>query len=152
MEPDEFIVNCGNQTIIAKHFPVSCISLNGRDLISIDKLGDELKVSAHVYSEDHRIIAKIEQNNFTLNPNNTFDLVNEPRNILAIQDDHENWILKVNYHNRRSTTITGIFGEGIEKYVILNPDKTIVMPQRDVISGADCTRYPGYNLTAIQVP
>jgi len=80
----------------------------GHDLLWITSEGGKLYVSANIW--DGKIMAQIENNEFTLNPNNYFKKERPDSHTLAVEDQMTFERLRVKFLNPHAVVVTGIFG------------------------------------------
>jgi hypothetical protein len=89
----------GNTPITTKSFPQNAINVHGRILLSINKRGAAVAVSAEIVSPDTRYIAVLEDNHWKTNPNNYMSKYNPDFSSLIVDDQHNKRVLDVRYMN-----------------------------------------------------
>ena len=64
----------GSNVLYAQTYPFAAIIVNGEPKLIVDKnKHGEIAVTLDIFDPDHKIVARIKQNNFIINPNNYFD-------------------------------------------------------------------------------
>ena len=106
----------GSLPVATKIFPQAIIKVHGQKLLSIDKKGDAIAVSANIFSRDGRVIAVLENNHWTTNPNNVFKKDHPDFSTLIVCDQYNKEVLNVRYLNEMA----------IRMYVILRYNNTEV--------------------------
>lgn len=109
--PDSFLKLFIGGTAVAfpPTFPVNILEVEDDPQITLDKVGNRLTLNMKVFDSDpdSRIIATIEQNRFTVNPNNYFKIDFPPdHSMLSVTDQHNVEALKVDYVNERAMKIS----------------------------------------------
>lgn len=100
---DALMVFMGNHVAISESLPARIISLNGRDILTVDKDGDgALALSFTVYDSDNKIIVQFNRGEFTVNHNNIFRMLRNDRSSLQIIDQRGNTVLNTRFFNRRA--------------------------------------------------
>lgn len=97
-----------------------CIILNidGKNVLWVEKADTGVLINASVFDPDKKIMAEIEKNNVTVNPNNTFKREIK-KHTLVVVDQSDQEVLNVDFVNPHAMIITGIFYlEGNEKLVV----------------------------------
>ena len=96
------------------------LNLSGEDALWVERAGTGMLISAKVFDPDKKIMAEIEKNKVTINPNNTFKHEIKKHSLVVVsQADQE--VLNVNFMNPHVMIITGIFyGEGFGRLVASN--------------------------------
>jgi len=80
----------------------------GFSWVDVRQSGSGIYVDAQLFAEDGRIMAKIEDNKFSVNQNNTFD-VGGDRSTLIVHDDHDREVLNVRFMNPTTIRIYATF-------------------------------------------
>jgi hypothetical protein len=75
------------------------IRIKKDSLLSVNKEGHGIQISAKIFSEDRRIIAKIVNNEFYINPNNYFRRERPDKYTLIVYDQQDRMILYIRYLN-----------------------------------------------------
>ena len=122
---DAVILLMGNQAIYNSTFPHTVLEMSGRNMLSIDKIGMGMTITADVFSADGRIIAELVNNDFYVNPNNYFK-VKHDANSLIVHDQEKNEVLNVRYLNPSTIKIKGIFRYPNHWPFIIGEDKIIL--------------------------
>ncbi len=109
----------GKMPVYATSFPHRVISVDKDEvLLSIDKKGKGIAVSARLFSDDGKIVAEIDRNEFFLNPSNYFRRDRPDKSSLIVYDLRGERVLDVRYLNERAVRILAHFrhpsGAGVE--------------------------------------
>src|SRR5580692_1438199 len=66
------VVQFGGNLVIVKGSKCTILRIEKEDLLWVERKNDGLLISAKVFDPEHKIMADIQQNNVTVNPNKTF--------------------------------------------------------------------------------
>jgi hypothetical protein len=80
----------------------------GKNVLWIERSKAGLQISAKVFGPDSLIVAEVDRNEITVNPNNTFKR-NIEKHKLVVVDNRDREVLNVDFVNPRWAVITGIF-------------------------------------------
>ena len=92
-----------------KVLPFTVLKIGAEDIIWVQWTNNGLFVSANVWREDGRAVAKLINNAFTINPNNYLHIERPDRHELRIFDKVGGLILKVRYVNEWAIAFQGTF-------------------------------------------
>ena len=84
------------------------LNIGGEDMLWIERASTGILVSAKVFSPDRRIVATVEKNNVTVNPNNTFKRKIGKHTLLVV-DELNQEVLNVDFVNPHLMMIDGLF-------------------------------------------
>lgn len=104
---------------------VTALSIDGQDIIVLTEESGGVFLSANLYREDRRVVAKIVRNQFEINPNNYFKLDRPDRHELNIFDKNNRRVLHVRFLNETTFMVEGVF-YGPKKKVEVTQDEVIV--------------------------
>lgn len=125
---DQVAVMVGSEVFIEKRFPVTILQVADQPRLVLDRKDGKVSVSLDIFDSDPnpRIIAKIENNKFTVNPNNYFK--SDPSSDgsrLRVIDQHDIEVLNVDFFNERSLRITAVlYFPGIQGPLRITNEKT----------------------------
>ena len=85
------------------------IKVAGEDLLSIDRKDSGIAITAKIFSADRRIVAKITDNEFAINPSNYFRRERPDHHTLAVFDQQDQRVLYVRYLNASAIKLLGTF-------------------------------------------
>jgi len=103
-------------------FPHTVIQFKNNPLLIINKIGNNITLSASVSSADGHIVAEIRDNNFNINPNNYFRIDRPDYHTLIVYDQENNQLLNVEYINSKSIKFFGKFNIPNHSPIIINED------------------------------
>ncbi|HEY0375986.1 MAG TPA: hypothetical protein VGC87_03430 [Pyrinomonadaceae bacterium] len=126
ISPKAVFIFFGNSAAFTDRLRITAIRFVGKDLISLSRTPDGLNVSAQVFSEDGRIIAEIEDNEFHVNPNNYFKVKRPDESTLIVYDQQNNPVLNVRYLNPSAIKILGVFHSPNREPVVIEEEKLIL--------------------------
>jgi hypothetical protein len=108
--PDAMIIFLGNSVAYQINpFPINIFTVAGQSFLSIDKIKDNLYISAKIFSYDSKILAEIRDNIFYINPNNYFRIERPNKHTLVVYDQQSRKVLDIYFINSKSVKILGIF-------------------------------------------
>lgn len=85
------------------------LRIAGKDLLTMKRSAAGILMGAKVFSKDERIVAEIEDNEFTVNPNNYFKIKHPDASTLVVYDQYDDEALNVRYANSHMLRVTGRF-------------------------------------------
>ncbi|MDR3560724.1 MAG: hypothetical protein P4N59_04690 [Negativicutes bacterium] len=133
--PDNALrVYFGSDVGIATQFPVTVLQIGDKPQISFDRSGTNIQISAEVYSRDKRIIARIHNNKFDINPNNYFRIEQDPHT-LTVFDQENDMVLSVHFANAHAVKVTGRFAMPNGRTLLVKDEGALVMPNNISIGG-----------------
>jgi len=94
------------------------IMIKGERVLSFERVGQEIAISARVFSRDRRIVAEIRRNEFFVNPNNYFRRERPDTHSLRVFDQEGRKVLDVRFLNPRAIRFLGIFNHPAHEVVI----------------------------------
>ena len=116
---DTLLFYFGNSLAWTEGFPRTVLRIKNDDIITINRGPSGLQVSAKIFSEDLRIIAKIVNNEFFLNPNNYFRRERPDKHTIIIYDQKDRMALYIRYLNYSAVKLLGTFyAQGMPPVVI----------------------------------
>ena len=122
-----FYVFLGSNVFIVKgNTPTTAISYRGQELLRISGGAEGLRASAVVRSMDSRIIAAIEDNRFTLNPNNYFRLDHSDPSRLAVYDQYGDLALGLHFVNSSTLRVKGTWQLPSGRSLVITDDSLLV--------------------------
>jgi len=123
------------------------INVAGEDLLAIEQSnsGEVLK-SAILRSSDERLVARIENNQFRINPNNYFALTRPDRHTLTVVDQEGNRSFHVRYLNPQAISFIGTFRSPGHQPIVIGEDE---MQYRSMTMRGNCFGGSG---TIIRLP
>ncbi len=89
--------------------PYGVLKLDDEVIVSIVKAGDGLSLNATIRSQDKRMVATIENNEFHINPNNYFYIKRPDRHTLIVRDQQNRECLNVRFLNPTAIKVLGVF-------------------------------------------
>jgi hypothetical protein len=88
------------------------VQIAGKDLLAVRRTPAGLSVDLRVFGEDGKIIAQVANNEFFLNPNNSFRIGRPDSHTLVVYDNSAEKVLDIRYLNPASIRVTGVFRMG----------------------------------------
>ena len=85
------------------------LRIAGKDLLAMKRSKAGLLINAKIFSQDGRIIADIEDNEFSVNPNNYFKIKRPDTSSLVVYDQNDNEALNVRYGSKSMLRVLGRF-------------------------------------------
>jgi hypothetical protein len=130
-DPSILSVLLGKSLVSVEGEKCTVIQIADKPVLWIERSNNGLLVSARVFGPDSRILAEIDRNNVTVNPNNTFKRKIEKHRLVVV-DESDQEVLSVDFVNPRIVVIAGIFHQrGYGKLVV--DREAIRDPRNDVI-------------------
>ncbi len=120
---------------------VNLVSFNGQPLLTFNRIGDALEITALVFDKEGKIIAKIEDGEFTVNQNNYFMVERPDAHTLRVIDQRNQSALFVHYLNRRAIYITGEFYGSHGEYIGITDGNVVEKTAECNIRGDVLGRY-----------
>ncbi len=106
LSPSSLVLHLGSNCFAADDFPVVIASVRGVPALTVDRTMDGgIAVTVDVWDENHKIIARIERNEFTINPNNYFRKFRPDRSTLIVEDQYGVRVLEARYGGKRSLSL-----------------------------------------------
>jgi hypothetical protein len=108
--PDSaLVIFLGNSISWTQSFPHTVLRHGNDNIIAIGKEGENIWVTAQLFSEDGKVICQIVKNQFHLNRNNLFRIERPSPHRLVVINDKLQTALDVEYINKRSVRFLGDF-------------------------------------------
>lgn len=108
IQPDALNVFFGSNLASFTGQKCTILSIAGKDVLWVERSPNGILISAKVFDPDKKIMAKIDNNKVTVNPNNTFRREIKKHTLVVVsQSDKE--VLNVDFVNPHSVVINGIF-------------------------------------------
>jgi hypothetical protein len=126
--PTDLNVLFGSSLIVVPGDKCTIIQMAGKRVLWIERSKGGLLISAKVFGPDSRIVADVDKNEVTVNPNNTFKRKIEKHKLVVV-DERDQEVLNVDFINPRWAVITGIFYH--------DPTSAIVVDQEAIHLGSN---------------
>lgn len=133
--PEALSVFYGGSVAWSTHFPLTIVSITGKDLLSVRRDANGLSVWAKIFDAEGKIIADIENNEFTINQNNYFKHKRPDASTLIIYDQYDQPVLNVRFLNPAALRVLGVFRVKDRAPVIIEENRTLFGGS---ISTGDC--------------
>ncbi|MGC2098710.1 MAG: hypothetical protein WA646_19400 [Candidatus Sulfotelmatobacter sp.] len=105
------VVMLGNESqynaALVDRFPHVVFKSRSGAMLSLDRQGDSLVVNLDIKSADGKIIARLNQDGFSINRSNYFEMKKD-KSSLVVFDEYGAQVLRVRYLNPRAISIDGI--------------------------------------------
>jgi len=110
IEPNDLVIFIGSNTFIAHKFPQTILEIKGKKILAVDKGVDgSVVVSLDVLSRDGRIIARLRDGEFIINPQNYLDAIpRKDRSSLTVTDQNGTQVLDMRYINSQAIKINTV--------------------------------------------
>jgi len=133
---DHIALFIGGEVVVENNFPQTILKVLDKPVLVVDKNDNgQLAVSMDVYDSDPnpRLIARIENNKFRINPNDIFDMKLSPdKSRLEVIDQHGTAALDIQYLNKNAVRIKAIlYFPGVSVPLIIG-DTEIIWRQRKI--------------------
>lgn len=128
----------GTLAAYTTHTPVVVLRVGGRDAVEVDRgANGRVALTARVFGDDGRIVALVERNRFTINPNNYFrrELTSHE---LRVWDQGNREVLNVRYMNKDTIRVTGIFATA-------HPGQPLIVTSDSITNPA----YPNFRVSNV---
>jgi hypothetical protein len=102
---DRSVLLLGSVPIVTHLFPKPILDIDGHPVLSVSKRNGALAVSATIASENGTVISVLENNEFTINPNNILQKENPDFSTMKVVDQHNNVVLHVRDNNDKVMTL-----------------------------------------------
>jgi len=135
-------VEFGGNIINVKGEKCTILSIADKPAFWIERGPKGILISARVFDSNRKILAEIDKNAVTINPNNTFHRYIETHS-LKVVDDSDREVLHVDFVNPNWVSATGIFSLGENIRVDVTDDGGVVTyprGQRVADDVTDCSR------------
>jgi hypothetical protein len=122
--PDSWAVFCGSSVAFSTNPELTVIQTAGHQLLVASRTAEGLSISARIYSPDGRIIAEIDNNEFTINQNNYFKRDRPDKSTLVVYDQYNTPVLNVRYLNPTTVKVMGTFRYGNRPPIVIDETTT----------------------------
>ena len=85
------------------------IAVSGKPILTLKHDGESLYLTGDFFSKDYKISSRLEDNKFTINQNNSFDIKRPNRHELQVVDNFGMVVLDVNFLHPRAMQLKGVF-------------------------------------------
>lgn len=123
-QKDDYTILLGNEAAFFKSFPHTVIAVHRKIpllWLTLDKNGG-IEVNADIRSPDMKLIAKLRQNRFDVNPNEIFTKERPDFSTLRVTDSYGNEVLRIRFLNPHTISVTGVlFYPGVAPIIISLP-------------------------------
>jgi len=106
---DALVVNFGSNFAFSEQSSFVVCNIADEDILTMSRSTEGIALNARIYSADGRIVAEIEGNEFTINPNNYFRKKRPDKSTLIVYDQTGEEAINVHFSNRAYVIITGKF-------------------------------------------
>jgi hypothetical protein len=106
---DALVVNFGSNFAFSKQSSFVVCNIAGEDILTVTRSAEGIALDARIYSADGRIVAAIEKNEFTINPNNYFKKKLPDKSSFIVYDQTGEEAINVHFSNRTYVIVTGKF-------------------------------------------
>jgi hypothetical protein len=123
----------GGSASFTTFFPQTVFKIGDDPIVTMNKIGDKIAISAKLFSEDGRIIAELHDNRFSINRNNFFRRERPDQHTLVVFDQRDVQVLYVRFINKSTIKFLG---------VIRHPSKTVLISETEgVLARGLCAGY-----------
>jgi len=146
IEDTEIIVFLGTNAAITKIFPHTILKIKGKERLMVNKEPDgSLAITLDVFSQDGRIVTRIEDGKFLINPNNALPNKRKDASSLQVFDQYGTQVLNMQYLNRQAIWIDAVLHyPGIPQPIVLNGSKSVSASDGEIY--ANCIRVMGADI------
>ncbi len=103
------LINFGSNFAFSTQSSFVAVRIANDDVLTVSRSREGISLNAHVYSADGRIVAGIENNEFTINPNNYFKKKRPDKSTFIVYNQSGEEALNVRFANPRYMLVTGTF-------------------------------------------
>lgn len=121
--PNAVTIFVGGNAVWITDSPVVIVRVDDVDLLTLNNASNGLSISAKVFSDDSKIVADIENNEFSVNPNNYFKVKRPDKSSLIVYDQQARDVLNIRFLNPANIRVSGIFNAPNQKPVIIDDEK-----------------------------
>jgi len=122
--PNAFKIFMGNSASWTTNTAHTILRIGTEDVISIRRTNRGLALSCKVFSRDGRIVSRIRDNIFDVNPNNYFRLERRDRHSLVVYDQADRQVLSVRFLNPSTMYLLGDYQVPGHPVVVIGPEET----------------------------
>lgn len=134
---DALAIYFGGSVSWARRFPHTVFRGGSIDLVTIDKTGDGITITAKIFDDRSNLIAELKQNNF-ISTNYASHFKRDNLSTLIVYDHRGDVALDVTYLNERAITIKGILRIPDNPTTAVVSDKDILLMPGSNILGGQC--------------
>lgn len=122
-----FLIIYGSSAAYTRKFPASLLRVGNEDNLTLNKDNKgRITLTGEIFGADHRIIARIDKNNFRVNPNNYFQVEND-KHTLTVIDQQNREVLFLRYMNRHDIRLRAyLYFPGLAQPVIITNTSTTI--------------------------
>ena len=128
-------VNFGSVIAYTTNRSAVLLQISQENVLSINRSDDGIEISARIRSADGKLIAEIEHNDFTINPNNYFKKRRPNKSVLIIFDQAGAEVLNVRFANRQYMVVTGRFARPVGPPVVATTESLQLAPRQIMRGG-----------------
>jgi hypothetical protein len=103
------VVNLGSNFAYSTKPSFLVLRFAGEDALAVNRSEEGISLSARIHSPDGRIVAEIQGNEFTINPNNYFKKKRPDKSTLIVYNQAGEEAINVRFAGAQYMTITGTF-------------------------------------------
>lgn len=107
--PNALLVNLGGNYAFSTRPAHVVLRLAGEDVLSVERINGCIALNSRVYGPDGRVVAVIEKNKFTVNPNNFFKIGRPNRFTFIVHNQRGEEAMNVRFANPGHMVVTGTF-------------------------------------------
>jgi hypothetical protein len=123
-----FLVLLGNSVAWSEKLPIDILNIKNESVLYIKEKDGNILLSVKLFDNRNKIIAELVDNEWFINPNNYFRKKRPNKSQLVIYDQSSAEVLNLNYLNRNTIKITGIFHHKALRDPIIFTDEYAVLP------------------------
>jgi hypothetical protein len=134
----------GNSVYLVDKFPATVVRVGGVPRLTLEKGAKGIAITTDIFDDSEpkpKIIASIERNQFTINPNNYFKLDwSNDRSQLRVVDQYKDEVLNIHYLNKNAISLVAVLHyPGVSGPITISAEG-ISWEHIRIHGGADC--YP----------
>ena len=104
------VIITGKSASITTRYPLPIVNFRGRDVLTVDKLPDGSSgFSFDAYSPDGKLVARVDNNRYTVNSNNISAFDRKDTHSLSVIDQYGKEVMRARFRNPREFEISGQF-------------------------------------------
>lgn len=120
-----------------------------RLVVDRDPKSGNITVTLDVFGADGKIVASIERNQFTVNPNNYFKMVKPDPSTLRVVDQYNKEVLNVRYLNRHAIKLEALlYYPGLDDPIEIKDD---ALSMGDYVVADNCSYNLGQVMAVLQI-
>jgi hypothetical protein len=152
MKRDDLVVVLGADAVVADKFPVSILSVDGKDRLALDRERDgSVAVSLDILKEDGGVLIKIAKGEFVI-PETSLYKQRKDGNTLQVTDPSRTQVLIMRFINQQTMLIDGVLRyPGLEKPIIFSGTDSAspTMRSSEFHKRGSCFRNSGLSLQSL---